>query len=159
MYYIATDRDSSKVSIWDCSIQQAAEEDGWDREGLSAEEFIERRYFLIPIPDPQAAEKIALNEADFDNKVCAKAWELLSSFGFEFWLKAKKKQITLLVESGDISFAKINDSTIRVSYHGESSEFSKDSDGDWDYDEKVLCMLDIDYAELVDFLLESLGVK
>lgn len=158
MYYIATDRDSNKVSIWDCSIHQAADEDGWNADsGVSAEEFINQRYFLIPVHDVDEAEKIAFGSSD--NKVRTKAWELISSYGFESWLKAKKKQITLLVKSGDIYFTKINDSTIEVFFRGESSEFKKDDDGDWDYDEKVLRMLDIDYADLIDFLLESLGVK
>ena len=161
MNYIAIK--NKKITRWDTTIEDAAYEDGWDADsGVSAEEFLhEKGYFLIPVPDLATAQEIALNyNGELASKVRSKAFEIISYFyGFDFWIVTKKMQIKRLVNSGEITFKKINDSTVEVFYNGESSEFTKDEEGDWDYDEKVLCMLDIDYADLIDFLLEALGVK
>lgn len=161
MYYIAIK--NKKITLWDTTIEAAAYEDGWDDESeVSAEEFIRNEgYFLIPVPDIATAQEIAIHyDGDFKDKVHDKAFEIISGYGFDSWQETKKKQIDFMVKSGDISFAKINDSTIEVFFRGESSEFKKDEFGDWDYDQTVPIMLDINGDEdLVVFLLKSLGVE
>lgn len=154
---------NGKVSRWDYNIEDAAYDEEWDDEsGVSAEEFLhEKGYFLIPVPDLATAQEIALNyNGEYASKVRSKAFEIISySYGFVSWSKTKEMQIKRLVNSGEIAFKKINESTIEVFYNGESSEFTNDND-DWDYQQTVPIMLDINGdKDLIIFLLKSLGVE
>ena len=159
MNYIAIRK---KVSIWSCSIDEAAYDEGWDEEsGVSPEDFLSQAgYTFIAVPDMGTAKKLALNyEGESKFQVRKKAFEIISEMSFEEWIRTKKEEVASLVKNGSLSFKRVDGSSVKVFYEGESSEFTKCEFDDWDYDPKVPEMLDIDYKDLILFLIEVLGVE
>ena len=92
MNYIAIRK---KVSIWSCSIDEAAYDEGWDEEsGVSPEDFLSQAgYTFIAVPDMGTAKKLALNyEGESKFQVRKKAFEIISEMSFEEWIRTKKKR-------------------------------------------------------------------
>lgn len=134
------------VEIWDCSLTQAAEEEGWDREsGIPAEDYLRDScgFQIIPVENDVEAEKLATSyEGDNKFEVREKAWEILRENGV--WYDAKRREIAALVKSGDLK-ASFSGNKAEVSFMGETSEFDKNEFGEWEETlGKVLSLLDID---------------
>ena len=134
------------VEIWDCSLTQAAEEEGWDREsGIPAEDYLRNGcgFQIIPVENMEEAEKIATSyEGNRKFAVREKAWEILRENGI--WYGAKRREIAALVNAGSIK-ASFSGNKAEVSFMGETSEFEKNEFGEWEETfGKVLSLLDID---------------
>lgn len=134
------------VELWNCSLTQAAEEEGWDREsGIPAEDFLRDccGFQIIPVENMEEAEKIATSyEGDRKFAVREKAWEILQENGV--WYDAKRREIAALVKAGDLK-ASFSGNIAKVSFMGETSKFEKNEFGEWEETfGKVLSLLDID---------------
>lgn len=143
------------VELWDCSMNQAAEEEGWDREsGIPAEDYLRDScgFQIIPVENMEEAEKIATSyEGDRKFEVREKAWEILRENGG--WEDAKRREIAALVKSGDLK-AEVDDNKAEVFFMGETSEFEKNEFGEWEETfGKVLSLLDIEGEdEVVNYM-------
>lgn len=143
------------VELWDCSMNQAAEEEGWDREsGIPAEDYLRDScgFQIIPVENMEEAEKIATSyEGDRKFAVREKAWEILRENGI--WYDAKRREIAALVKAGDLK-ASFSGNTAKVSFMGETSKFEKNEFGEWEESlGKVLYLLDIeDEDDIVNYM-------
>ena len=142
------------VELWDCSMNQAAEEEGWDREsGIPAEDYLRDScgFQIIPV-DMEEAEKIATSySGEHKFEVREKAWEILRENGV--WYDAKRREIAALVKAGDLK-ASFSGNTAKVSFMGETSEFEGNEFGEWEETfGKVLSLLDIEGEdEVVNYM-------
>ena len=142
------------VELWDCSMNQAAEEEGWDREsGIPAEDYLRDScgFQIIPV-DMEKAEKIATSySGEHKFEVREKAWEILRENGV--WYDAKRREIAALVKAGDLKVS-FSGNTAKVSFMGETSEFERNEFGEWEETfGKVLSLLDIEGEdEVVNYM-------
>lgn len=143
------------VEIWDCSLTQAAEEEGWDRDsGIPAEDYLRDScgFQIIPVENDVEAEKLATSySGEHKFEVREKAWEILRENGG--WEDAKRREIAALVKSGDLK-ASFSGNTAKVSFTGETSEVEKNEFGEWEETfGKVLSLLDIEGEdEVVNYM-------
>lgn len=143
------------VELWDCSLTQSAEEEGWDREsGIPAEDYLRDScgFQIIPVENMEEAEKLATSyEGDRKFAVREKAWEILRENGA--WHDAKRREIAALVKAGDLK-ASFSGNTAKVFFMGETSEFEKNEFGEWEETfGKVLFLLDIEgEGEVVNYM-------
>ena len=143
------------VELWNCSLTQAAEEEGWAREsGIPAEDYLRDScgVKIIPVENMEEAEKIATSyEGDRKFAVREKAWEILRENGG--WEDAKRREIAALVKSGDLK-ASFSGNKAEVSFMGETSEYEKNEFGEWEETfGKVLSLLDVeDEDDIVNFM-------
>lgn len=134
------------VELWDCSMNQAAEEEGWDKEsGITAEDYLRDScgFQIIQVENMEEAKNIATSySGEHKFEVREKAWEILRENGV--WYDAKRREIAALVKSGDLK-ASFSGNTAKVSFMGETSEFEKNEFGEWEETfGKVLSLLDIE---------------
>lgn len=139
------------VEIWNCTLNDAAEEEGWDKEsGITAEDYLldSCGFQIIQVENMEEAEKLATSyEGDRKFVVRAKAWEILRENGI--WEDAKRREIASLVKSGDLK-ASFSGNKAEVFFIGDTSYFEKNEFREWEeYLGKVLSLLDIEEEDCI----------